>query len=162
MTDARGWPFLIGAGRRHEYRTLIAPDFLIAAGEPGILDRHAGELPDGETRVVPIRAARGPLWMAYTPYTVTAADVADPRDEHGRPLQLLSGFVCAAPIDRVDPGDLAVTLDAGIAAYRRYLADEDQFGLLPSAAFPLRSVLRPAAAPAPAPRTEQGGTPRRV
>jgi len=154
MTEARGWPFLIGAGRRHEYRTLIAPAFLVAAAEYGILDRHAGELPDGEVSVVRLRAGGGPLWMAYGSYPVTAADVPDPRDEHGRPLQVLAGFVCEAPIERPDPGDLAITRDTGIAVYRRYLADEDRFGVLASEPFPLRSAVRPVA---PAPRTEKGG-----
>jgi hypothetical protein len=153
MSEARGWPFLIGAGRRHEYRTLIAPAFLVDAGRHGILDRHAGEVPDGEIRVVQVRPA---LWMAYTAYTVTAADIPDPRDEHGRPLQILAGFVCEAPIERPDPVDLAVALDNGIAVYRRYLQDEDRFWVLASEAFPLRSGLRPA------PRTPAGGTSRRT
>jgi hypothetical protein len=153
MTEARGWPFLIGAGRRHEYRTLIAPAFLVDAAEHGVLDRHAGEVPDGEVRVVRVRPE---LWMAYTAYTVTAADVPDPRDEHGRPLRILAGFVCAAPIERPDPGDLAVALDNAIAVYRRYLQDEDRFWVLASEAFPLRSGLRSA------PRTPAGGTSRRT
>jgi hypothetical protein len=151
MNDAQGWPFLIGAGRRHEYRTLIAPAFLVAASEYGILDRYASRTPEGETRVVQIRSTGHPLWMAYVTHTVTAADVPDPRDEHSRPLQVLTGFVCGAPIERPDPGDLAVALDTGMAVYRRYLQDEDRFGVLRSEAFPLRSVLRPAAAPAAAP-----------
>jgi hypothetical protein len=164
MNDAQGWPFLIGAGHRHEYRTLIAPAFLIAAAEYGILDRHAGRTPDGETRVVQIRSTGHPLWMAYATHTVTAADVPDPRDEHGRPLQVLAGFVCDTPIERPDPGDLAVVLDTGLAVYRRYLEDEDRFGVLASEAFPLRSVLRPAAAPAAAlaPRLRPGGMSRRT
>jgi hypothetical protein len=153
MSDALGWPFLIGAGRRHEYRTLIAPAFLVAASEHGLLDRHAGRTPGGETRVVRIRSDDHPLWMAYATHPVTEADVPDPRDEHGRPLQVLAGFVCDAPIDRPDPGDLAVALESGMAVYRRYLADEDRFGVLTSEAFPLRSILRSAApGPAPAPR----------
>jgi hypothetical protein len=156
MNEAQGWPFLIGAGRRHEYRTLIAPAFLITASEYGILDRHAGRTPDGETRVVQIRSAGHPLWMAYATHTVTQADVPDPRDEHSRPLQILTGFVCDAPIERPNPADLAVTLDTGMAVYRRYLEDEDRFGVLASEAFPLRSVLRRAAASAAAPAPQPG------
>jgi hypothetical protein len=144
MSSARGWPFLIGAGRRHEYRTLIAPGFLVEAAEYGILDRHAGRTADGETRVARIRSGDHPLWMAYSTRTVTEADVPDARDEHGRPLQVLAGFVCDTLIDRPDPADVAVAHDAGMSVYRRYLADEDRFGVLGSEPYPLRSILRPA------------------
>jgi hypothetical protein len=155
---ARGWPFLIGAGRRHEYRTLIAPDFLVAASEYGILDRHAGRTADGETRIVRIRSGSHPLWIAYATRTITVADLPDPRDEHGRPLQVLAGFVCEAPIERPDPADLAIALDTGMSVYRRYLDDEDRFGVRSAEPFALRSALRPPAAPprrpvpGPAPR----------
>jgi hypothetical protein len=144
MSEARGWPFLIGAGRRHEYRTLIAPDFLVEASEYGIIDRHASRTADGQTRVVQIRTDDHPLWMAYATWTVTEADVPDARDEHGRPLQVLAGFVCDAPIHQPDPADLAVAHDTGMAVYRHYLADEDRFGVLASEPYPLRSILRPA------------------
>jgi hypothetical protein len=149
---ARGWPFLIGAGRRHEYRTLIAPGFLVAAAEYGIIDRHARETAEGETRVVQIRSADRPLWMAYVTTTVTEAEVRNPRDEHNRPLQVLTGFVCAAPIERADPADLAAAYDTGMRVYRRYLDEEDRFEVLGSEAYPLRSDLRPAVVPPPAPR----------
>ena len=132
MTEAQGWPFLIGAGRRHEYRTLLAPAFLVTAQQYGILDRHATRTPPGESRVVQL----GPgLWMAYATHALT-----DTRDEHNRPLQLLAGFVCSAPIDRLDPADLATALNAGAALYRRYLTTEDNFEVAPSEPFPLRSA----------------------
>ena len=164
MSDAQGWPFMIGAGRRHEYRTLIAPAFLVATSEYGILDRHAGRTAEGETRVVQIRSTGRPLWMAYATHTVTEADVPNPRDEHNRPLQILAGFVCDAPIERPDPGDLAITLDTGMAVYRRFLEAEDRFGVLASEAFPVRSVMRPAAAPAAAltPRPRRRGMSHRA
>jgi hypothetical protein len=157
--ETRGWPFLIGAGRRHEYRTLIAPGFLVAASEYGILDRHAGRTADGETRVVRIRSGSHPLWIAYATRTVTEADVPDPRDEHGRPLQVLAGFVCEAPVERPDPADLAIARDTGMSVYRHYLDDEDRFGVLSSEPFALRSTMRPAAPPdrpAPGPRPRPG------
>jgi hypothetical protein len=150
--EAAGWPFLIGAGRRHEYRTLIAPDFLVETARYGIIDRHAGQAPDDETRVVRIRTGDHPLWMAYAARTVTEADVPDPRDEHGRPLRLLAGFVCDAEILEPDRGDLAVAHDTGLAVYRRYLADEDGFGVLASEPYPLRSILGTTTPPPPPPR----------
>jgi hypothetical protein len=140
-----GWPFLIGAGRRHEYRTLLAPDFLVAGSEYGLLDRYVRRTADGENRVVQIRAAPRALWIAYTTSTVTPADVPDPRDEHSRPLQVHAGFVCAgALLGEPDATDLAVAREAGMAVYRRYLDDEDRFGVEASAAYPLRSAVRPA------------------
>jgi hypothetical protein len=161
MSEARGWPFLIGAGRRHEYRTLIAPDFLVEASEYGILDRHARRTADGETRVVQIRTDDRPLWMAYATWTVTEADVPDARDEHGRPLQVLAGFVCDAPIHQPDPDDLAIAHDTGMAVYRRYLADEDRFGVLASEPYPLRSILRPAVTTRRPPQAPAGALTRR-
>jgi len=139
MSEARGWPFLIGAGRRHEYRTLVAPGFL---AEYGLLDRHAGRLPDGESRVVEIRPD---LWIVYAAHTVHGT-----RDEHNRPLRVLAGFATEVPIDRLDPSDLATALDAGMPWYERYLADEERFGVVASEPFPLRSV--PVAAPPAPPR----------
>ena len=161
MSEARGWPFLIGAGRRHEYRTLIAPDFLVEASEYGILDRHAGRTADGETRVVQIRTDERPLWMAYATWPVTEADVPNARDEHGRRLQVLAGFVCGAPIHHPDPADLAVAHDTGMPVYRHYLADEDGFGVLSSQPYPLRSILRPAVTTRRPPQARPGALTRR-
>ena len=140
MTE-EGWPFLIGAGRRHEYRTLLAPRFLVTANEYGLLDRHAGRLPEGETRVV--QAGPG-VWLAYRSYAVP-----DARDEHNRPLRVLAGFVSRSPIGEPDPADLAVGLDAAMPVYRRYLEAEDDFGVLPSDPFPLRGAAVPAERPVP-------------
>jgi hypothetical protein len=160
MSSARGWPFFIGAGRRYEYRTLIAPRFLVEAAEYGILDRHAGRTADGEIRVARVRSGNSPLWMAYSTRTVTEADVPGARDEHGRPLQVLAGFVCDTPIEQPDPADLAVAHDTGMAVYRRYLADEDRFGVLGSEPYPLRSVLRPAVTTSPRPAATPSGPPQ--
>jgi hypothetical protein len=151
-SEARGWPFLIGAGRRHEYRTLIAPDFLVEAAEYGIIDRYAAGTPGERTRVVPTRSGDHPLWMAYAARPVTEADVPDPRNEHGRPLRVLAGFVCDAEVLRPDPADLAVAHDTGMAVYRRYRAAGARFGVLASEPYPLRSVLAAAPPPPPPPR----------
>ena len=133
MTEARGWPFLIGAGRRNDYRTLVAPDFLTGYG---VLDRYAGRIPEGETRVARI----GPgLWIAYE-----TRSVPDVRDEHNRPLQVFVGFVADAAIDRPDPADLEAAVGAATPDYRRYLDDEDSFDVARSAAFTLRTPVRPA------------------
>ena len=143
--EAHGWPFLIGAGRRHEYRTLVAPDFLVEAAAYGALDRYVGRTADGEIGAVEIRWADRPFWAVYRTETVTEADVPDPRDEHGRPLQVLAGFVCPGRVPAPDTADLAVARDAGMAVYRRYLDAEDRFGVVASTPFPLRSVLPRAA-----------------
>jgi hypothetical protein len=55
-----GWPFLVAAGRRRDYTILLAPDFLVADLDHGVLERVTG--PDGEDgrpTTVDTRSGRG-------------------------------------------------------------------------------------------------------
>ena len=161
-----GWPFLIGSGRRRDYSTLMAPDFLVAELEYGILDEKVSPIPVGApARVIEVTARGGRrLAIAYATHLVTAddvagpqatpgAEVAGPRDEHSRPLRLSFGFVCPdASIDGPAEADLDVARVAALDVYRRFLDNEEGFGVVPSSAFPLRSGITVVAAPArPAP-----------
>ncbi|MFI8273898.1 hypothetical protein ACIGBH_03120 [Streptomyces sp. NPDC085929] len=148
----QAWPFLVARGRHHGYRTLLAPDFLLAERDYGVLDDSVTpSAVDDQAQVMPVvtRAGR-PLTVVHATHRVTAADIAEPgaappdqppRDEYGRPLQLMYGFVC------VDGGggephtdDVNGSRETALRVYRRFLADEEGFTVEPGRAFPLRSA----------------------
>jgi hypothetical protein len=144
----RGWPVLVAAGRRRDYSTLLAPDFLVAELDFGVLEtvmRPAGA--DDIPVVVEARTGAGrQLSVVYATHLMP-----DIRDEHGRPLRVIYGFASPdAHIEDPDPADLKRALDAGLTMYRRFLADEEGATVAGSAAFALRSVARPLAAAEPA------------
>lgn len=61
-------------------------------------------------------------------------------DEHGRPLELLYGFICrAGGIREVHEDDFKEALEQSLQAYRRFLADEDR-PFEQSRAFPMRTL----------------------
>src|SRR4051812_36532744 len=104
--ERRAWPFLVARGRERGYRTLLAPDFLVAERGYGVLDDSV--VPDPEedrASVITVVTSTGrALTVAHATHVVTAADLAEPgteagerepRDRHSRPLQLIYGFVCA-------------------------------------------------------------------
>ncbi|GAA4585033.1 hypothetical protein GCM10023194_26530 [Planotetraspora phitsanulokensis] len=149
--SAYAWPFLVARGRRLGYRTLLAPGFLIAAGEHGVLDDTV--VPDtreDRATVVETETPSGRrISIVHATHIVTAEDVADPgtppaerapRDTHSRPLQLIYGFVYvgggAAP---PGPDDLRICREASLSAYRRFLADEEAFRVEAGHGFALRS-----------------------
>jgi hypothetical protein len=130
----QGWPFLIAAGRRRDYSTLLAPDFLVAALDYGVLDEAVRPGSDGS---VEVRTGGGRRLTI-----VSATKSVRVRDEHGRPLRMMYGFVCvdgSVPVPAAE--DLATALAAASPVYERFLADEDRLLVEPSAGFPLRSVV---------------------
>ena len=139
-----GWPFLIGRGRRAGHRVLLAPDFLVATDDHGVLEGIAGNT------VINV----GALTVRSATHQVEAQDVHEaerPRDEHGRPLRLIYGVV-AKGIEPVN-ADLPNALAAALATYRRFLQAEQAFSVEPSQGFPLRA--QPStmdSPPAPQPR----------
>jgi hypothetical protein len=163
----RGWAFLVAAGRRRDYAILLAPDFLVADLDYGVLDRVARPaVGPGPAEVVDVSTGHGRrLTVVSATHLLTAADLtdvtagnrtvadvtaadsgaghpgADPRDEHGRPLRLVYGFV-TADVRVVAPAaaDLGHARAVALAAYRRFLVDEDQLAVRPAAAFGLRSA----------------------
>lgn len=161
-----GWPFLVAAGRRLDYTVVLAPDFLVAAGEGGRLaDVVApGELSDPARLVAMSTPGSRQLAVTYRTHVLTAEDLpgpdgapapapAPPRDEHNRPLRLAYGFVShAAPDDaRSVNADLDACRPLALTAYRRFLDDEPAFTVLPSGPLPIRSVsARTAPPPVPA------------
>lgn len=158
-----GWPFLIARGRRRGYSVLLAPAFLRA--DYGLLEEVAGPVPANQpVQVATARTSRGEeVCVAWSAHLVTAEDLADgtePRDEHSRPLRLLYGFACqrAVPASPSDV-DMARSLTAAMATYRRFLADEQRFTVESSAPFDLRSPVsspRPSAPPVTGTRQRRG------
>jgi hypothetical protein len=160
---ARGWPVLVGAGRRRDFSTLLAPDFLVAGREYGVLSETLRPFPDGDPpRLVQTPIADGHwLGVVYATYPLTSADLTEPapgsnaaprsgepprplRDEHSRPLRLMYGF--ASPDVRFDEpaeADLELARTFALRAYRRFLDDEEGFTVLSSQPFALRSRTTP-------------------
>ncbi|MEJ3744837.1 hypothetical protein WEI85_16265 [Actinomycetes bacterium KLBMP 9797] len=163
--SAAGWPFLVGAGRRRDYTTLLAPDFLLDAGEYAVLAATVGPTADDDPpRVLRVTTRSGrPLALAYVTRLVTVADVAWPgapggpdparplRDEYGRLLRVMVGFACPdGDLAEVAPDDIERALGPALTTYRRFLDDEEGFRVQPSSGFALRSPIlrRTPAAPA--------------
>jgi hypothetical protein len=148
MGTPSGWPFLVAAGRRQDYRTVLAPAFLVADVDYGFLDQVVRPTPEtGPATVVQARTARQRrLSVVYATHRLTAADLTlsgtgtDPRDEHGRPLRLIYGYASpdAAVVEPV-AADLERARTTALAAYRRFLADEERVEVIPSHPFPLCS-----------------------
>jgi hypothetical protein len=166
-TTPRAWPFLVARGRQRGYRTLLAPGFLVADRDYGVLDDSIvpGDAYDRASVTEVVTGTGRALTVVHATHPVTAADVAgpgaepgaEPRDRHSRPLRLIYGFVCAAgDVGEPDAGDLAACRAAALGVYRRFLDDEDGFTVESSTGFTPRTSLgtgRPAAprsAPPPA------------
>ncbi|MET9957513.1 hypothetical protein ABZ128_00190 [Streptomyces sp. NPDC006326] len=155
----QGWPFLIARGRHHGYRTLLAPEVLLAQRDYGVLDDSvAPSTVEDQAQVMQVVTAGGrPLTVVHATHTATAADLAEPgtepddlppRDEYGRPLSLMYGFVCEGGAEvRPQPADLAFCREAALRVYRRFLRDEEGFAVEPGRAFPLRSAVAVAVTP---------------
>lgn len=103
---ASGWPFLVARGRRRGYSTLLAPSFLIAEGDYGVLEEAVTPTAEpGHAEVIRVatRADRA-LSVAYATHVVTAADLAPAPT---RPVQTgpaQSGPVQTGPVQTGPPG----------------------------------------------------------
>jgi len=153
--ERHGWAFLVARGRHRGYRSILVPDFLAASNEYGLVTESVrGDVdPAGAPRVHRVTApGSGPLTLVYRTRRVTGADLDHghpdhghpagdpPTDEHGRPLDLLYGFVSrGGAVHEVDEADLRSAQEEALHAYRRFLADEDGSGVQTSGAFTLRS-----------------------
>ncbi|MEU0791132.1 hypothetical protein ABZ342_13780 [Amycolatopsis sp. NPDC005961] len=117
----RAWPFLIARGRRRGYSALLVPGFL---REHGFLEATATPLDE-----VPSRAAATPHGvLVWAEHAVTTAEAGgEPRDEYGRPLVLLHGFLCPEGDPVAAPAALTRTDALALSVYQRFLADEEGF-----------------------------------
>jgi hypothetical protein len=160
MAELHGWAFAVARGRRKGYQTLLAPDFLAASNEYGVLGQATG----GDTTTgVPTTArlhglAAGDVVLTYQTQRLTSADLPGDEpltDEFGRPLDLLYGFaIRGAGLSTVDDADFLAAKGQALRTYQHFLSDESAFELEESAPFVLRSTLaelshEPAAEPVP-------------
>jgi len=148
MADApKGWAFLVAAGRRTGYRTVLAPDVLVERGLAGALVAQVGGGGDpARPRTIELHGTRdlGRLTATAVAEPLTAGDLEGGSggevvsDEHGRPLQLLYGIVAGSRLrDTVPTSDLLRARSEALRSYRRFLDDEDGFGVDASASFAL-------------------------
>jgi hypothetical protein len=157
--SAHGWPFLVARGRELGYRTILAPGFLTEHRLHGLLsDAANGQGLDSPREVEVERQEVGRLTLVYQTEQVSEAELDGGRgeglatDEHGRPLEMLYGIVYKGRLGgHVDGGDLAAARTEAIASYRRFLAEENGFGVDTSNAMALRGMTAVAAAAPPKP-----------
>ncbi|MGH3735815.1 MAG: hypothetical protein ACRDT6_09375 [Micromonosporaceae bacterium] len=149
-----GWPFLVASGRRRDHSILLAPDFLVDALDYGVLEEVAGPGSERARVVETVTGGGQRLWIGYATHLVTAGDVAGgaARDEHGRPLRLVYGFVTRDRLSDIAPDDMAYAREVALGTYRRFLDDEEQYAVTAAPAFDLRSATV-AGSPATAART---------
>ncbi|MFC6086274.1 hypothetical protein [Sphaerisporangium aureirubrum] len=145
------WAFLVARGREKGYRVVLAPEVLLDGQEYGVLDDTVvpSNQEDHATVIQVTTRAGRPLTVVHATHLVTAAEIAEPgtepssrapRDQHSRPLQLIYGYVCAGRVTpHVRDEDLTATRQASLEAYRRFLADEENFTVVPSPAFTVPS-----------------------
>jgi hypothetical protein len=158
--SAYGWPFLVARGRERGYRTLLAPGFLTERRLHGLLSDAANG--QGPQEIEVERPGVGALTIVCRTEQVTEAELDGGRgnglatDEHGRPLEILYGIVCRGRLGgHVDEGDLAAARSEALACYRRFLSEENGFGVDTSDAFALRGVSAAAVAGAAPPRPQR-------
>jgi hypothetical protein len=151
MTEPpRGWPFLVARGRRRGYRTILAPSFLTERRLHGLLADSASseQMDSARPRTIELDGPEvGRLMLVYRTEQVKAAEVDGGRgnglatDEHGRPLEILYGIVSRDGLDgSVDEDDLGAARTEALESYRRFLAEEDGFGVDVSDGFALRGT----------------------
>lgn len=146
---ATGWPFLVAPGRRRDYAILLAPDFLVADLDHGILEHVVRPAADGApATVVETHSGHGRrLTVVSATHLLTTADIAadgttpaPPRDEHGRPLRLVYGFASLhSGISEPAEADLRTARERALEVYRRFLHSEERAGVVPSQGFELRT-----------------------
>ena len=148
-----GWPFLVSAGLVRDYTVLVAPDFLVADGEQGLLGIAGGAVDGGPIESRTVRTSSGRLLaLSYAARLLTAEDsTGTVADEFGRPLRLVVGVVTDRSRATDPTRDLARAEEVVLPAYRRFRADESAYRVEPSHREPMRSLgLRePEGLPAP-------------
>ena len=150
-----GWPFLVSAGLVRDYTVLVAPDFLVADGEQGLLGIAGGAVDGGPIESRTVRTSSGRLLaLSYAARLLTSEDWSGTvADEFGRPLRLVVGVVTDRSRATDPTRDLARAEEVVLPAYRRFRADESAYRIEPSHREPMRSLgLRePEGLPAPVP-----------
>lgn len=158
------WPFLVARTPTDGYRLMLGPD---EPAQRGLIVRHARPDVDavGPTlELVRWRQGDGTtaLSMASLTHRITTADVTPALssgtegselvlDEHGRPIDVVYGFVCPGVVREAADLDLRAAWRQALDAYRRVLAGGQA---QPATPYPLTSPLdeSPTAHPVTSPR----------
>jgi hypothetical protein len=165
-----GWPFLVSAGQVRDYGVLVAPDFLVASGEQGLLGVVGSAVEGGPVETTTVRTSTGhQLSLAYAARPLTAADVGSTDgigtdgssvlDEFGRPLRIVVGVVTEHPRATDPAPDLERAEATVLAAYRRFRTNEAAYRVEPSRREPMHSLGRvglPTYPPEPPPGPRPG------
>ena len=148
-----GWPFLVSAGLVRDYTVLVAPDFLVAGGEQGLLGIAGGAVDGGPIESRTVRTSSGRLLaLSYAARLLTSEDSSGTvADEFGRPLRLVVGVVTDRSRATDATRDLARAEEVVLPAYRRFRADESAYRVEPSHREPMRSLGLPEPEGLPAP-----------
>jgi hypothetical protein len=137
---------------------LLVPAALADAQHGGLLaDALSGEdLRPGSVGTTTVAVPGvGPVQCAYSVERLDErsglGSTGPPRDEHGRPLEMLYGVACATAGElQLDRRDLDVARSAALATYARLLTDERAFVPEESRPFALRSTVVSQRVPHPA------------
>lgn len=161
LVQDAGWPFLVAAGRIRDYTVLVAPDFLVAAGEHGLLGVTGSAIEGGPVQVRPVRTNDGrELTLAYAARLLSAADMPPGAgeqavaDEFGRPLRIVVGVVTERPRGSNPAPDVERAEAVVLPAYRRFREDEARYRVQASQSMPMRSRGQVQAAKAVSPNPE--------
>jgi hypothetical protein len=146
----RGWAFLVARGRRSGFRTVLAPQLLIDEGLQGLLAEFTGTAESGVRLVDVDNAQVGRFSIGYVSERLMRAEVgarnADGElltDEHGRPIEIFYGLLSRdCLLEPLDGEDLRTARAQALHSYRRFLADEESFGVDTAADFVLRTQVR--------------------
>jgi hypothetical protein len=150
-----GWPFLVSAGRVRDYSVLVAPDFLVASGEQGLLGVTGAAVEGDGVKISTVQTSSGrQLFLAYAARLVTPEDagpaggVVDPADwvadEFGRPLRVVVGVLADHPRATDPTADVERAEQSVLDSYRRFRTDEATWRVEASRSAPMVSLgLRP-------------------
>jgi hypothetical protein len=143
-----GWAFLVARTRTRGYRLMLAPADR-AAIRTDLIERCARPDVNGGPTIQIVRDGQAVLSLVFDTHRLTGADLAaasvrtEPADlildEHGRPIDVVYGFVCAAAVQEAADSDLATARAQALDAYRRALTGGQA---PPSEPYRLESSLR--------------------
>jgi hypothetical protein len=113
-TTIRAWPFLVSTDATHGFVTILAPQFLVAAGVADVLRRvtEGDVTPNGAVNLLPVTGLpTGAVLIAYRIAVAPGALIDSPDeilyDRQGRRILLVEGLV----VEALDAAELAVSED---------------------------------------------------
>lgn len=90
--ELQAWPFLVSRNKTIDYRTVVAPDFMVDTKTAGLIANKVSSDLTKEPRYKLIDAPLGLLTLVYR--VIPATDQDEPRlDDFGRPILWIEGLV---------------------------------------------------------------------